>query len=49
MPITQMAVTGYVVVEKLKETRRQKGVQLAVAGQAGPSVAFAASRNPELN
>lgn len=49
MPITQMAVIGYFVDEKLKAPLRQKGVQLAVAGQARPSVAFAANRNSELN
>ena len=33
MPITQMDVTGYFVVEELKATLRQKGVQLVVAGR----------------
>lgn len=33
MPITQMDVTGYFVVESLKATLRQKGVQLVIAGR----------------
>jgi high affinity sulfate transporter 1 len=33
LPITQMDVTGYFVVEDLKATLRQQGVQLVVAGR----------------
>jgi len=33
MPITQIDVTGYFMIEELKTTLRQKGIQLAVAGR----------------
>ncbi len=33
MPITQIDVTGYFMIEELRATLRQKGVQLAVAGR----------------
>ncbi len=33
LPITQMDVTGYLVVEDLKASLRQKGIQLVVAGR----------------
>ncbi|HYQ39395.1 MAG TPA: sulfate permease [Pseudomonas sp.] len=33
LPVTQMDVTGYLVVEDLKATLRQKGVQLVIAGR----------------
>ncbi|MNR39419.1 STAS domain protein [compost metagenome] len=33
MPVTQMDVTGHFVVEDLKTTLRQKGVQLVIAGR----------------
>ncbi|MNC01457.1 putative sulfate transporter [compost metagenome] len=33
MPVTQMDVTGYLALEDLKATLRQKGIQLVVAGR----------------
>lgn len=33
LPITQMDVTGFLIVEELKATLRERGIQLAVAGR----------------